>query len=190
MSNVKFRVQSLQMFAGMGTHIDAPAHCIQGGRSIADIELKSLIAPCRVIDVSDRADANYLLSVNDIKQFENEYGIIPKNSFIIVYTGWDQWWNEPEKYRNDLVFPSISQQAGQELLARDIAGIGIDTLSPDIGNSNFPVHQLMLNSGKYIIENIANAKNLNPTGDYTFALPIKILGGTEAPVRLIALKHK
>ena len=28
---VKFRVQTINMVAGLGTHIDAPAHCIPGG---------------------------------------------------------------------------------------------------------------------------------------------------------------
>lgn len=189
-TDVKFRVQSLQMLAGMGTHMDAPVHCIPDAASIADIRLESLITPCRVIDVSARADAQYSMSVDDIKQFENEYGIIPKGSFVIVYTGWDQWWHEPEKYRNNLIFPCISRQAAEELLSRNIAGIGIDTLSPDCGNSNFPVHQAILSAGKYIVENIANARQMNSTGDYSLALPIKIQGGTEAPVRLIGLKRK
>jgi kynurenine formamidase len=189
-TDVKFRVQSLQLLAGMGTHMDAPLHCIPGAASISDIPLGSLITPCNVIDVSDRADAQYSLSVDDIKQFENKYGIIAKGSFVIVYTGWDKWWHEPEKYRNNLTFPCISKQAAEELLSRDIAGIGIDTLSPDSGHLNFPVHQVLLGAGKYIIENVANANQMNKTGDYLLALPIKIQGGTEAPIRLIGLKRK
>lgn len=190
-SDVKFRVQSLQMFAGIGTHMDAPLHCIPDGASITDIPLQSLIVPCRVIDVSDKADENerYCVSSDDISRFENEHGMIPKNTFVIFYTGWDKWWSSPKKYRSELVFPSVSKEAAELLLTRDIVGIGIDTLSPDTGDSGFPVHQLMLGAGKYIIENINNAKQLGSAAQI-IVLPIKIEGGTEAPVRLIGIKHK
>ena len=57
-------------------------------------------------------------------------------------------------------------------------------------DSNFPVHQIMLSAGKYIIENIAHANQLNATGDFIIALPIKIQNGTEAPIRLVGMQQK
>ncbi len=188
-TDVKFRVQSIQMVAGIGTHMDAPAHCIPGAATILEIPLQSLITPCRVIDVSDKTHERYCVTTDDIKTFEDEYGMIPKGTLIIIHTGWDQWWDQPEKYRNKLVFPSVSKRAAELLLARDIVGLGIDTLSPDTANSGFPVHELFLGAGKYIIENIANAKKLGAIG-YSIALPIKIQGGTEAPIRLVGMKSK
>lgn len=41
---VKFKVHQLEMSAGIGTHIDAPLHCFQHGKSIADIPLENLVA--------------------------------------------------------------------------------------------------------------------------------------------------
>jgi kynurenine formamidase len=101
--------------------------------------------------------------------------------------GWDSVLNVPEKYRNNHVFPSISKEAASLLLERQIVGVGIDTLSPDRPEDGFPVHHLILEADKYIIENIANASKLPPVGAYTFALPLKIQGGTEAPLRLVGL---
>ncbi len=184
---VKFRTYDLHMQAGMGTHMDAPAHCFQSGRSIADLSLKECIAPCIVINVSDQSHERYSLSPQDIEVFEAQHGTIPPHCFVIVYTGWDQHWNVPEKYRNNHVFPSISKEAASLLLERQIVGVGIDTLSPDRPEDGFPVHHLILEADKYIIENIANASKLPPVGAYTFALPLKIQGGTEAPLRLVGL---
>ena len=189
-SGVKFRVQHFNMVAGIGTHMDAPAHCIEGGSTISDIPLKSLISPCCVINIANAADEKYCLTVDDIKAFETQYGTIQQGVFVIIYTGWDRWWNQPEKYRNNHIFPSVSKQAAEMLLERGIVGLGIDTLSPDTADSQFPVHQVMLSAGKYIIENVANAAQLNATGDYIIALPINIFGATEAPIRLVGLKHK
>jgi kynurenine formamidase len=189
-SSVKFRVQRLEMSAGIGTHMDAPSHCYEEANSISDIPIQSLITICRVIDVSDRAHENYSISVDDIHDYENEFGVIPKNSFVILYTGWDQRWTQPEKYRNEKIFPNISIEAAQLLLSRDIVGIGIDTLSPDAFGSDFPVHQVFLGADKYIIENVANAKQLGPTGSFVFVLPMKIVDGTESPIRLVGMKKK
>ncbi len=65
--------------------------------------------------------------------------------------------------------------------------VGIDTLSPDNPKNDFPVHKLILEAGKYIIENVANTNLLPTNGSIICALPIKIKEGTEAPIRLVAM---
>ena len=67
-----------------------------------------------------------------------------------------------------------------------ICGIGIDTLSPDGSNPNHPVHHLVLSKGLYIIENLNQLEHLPVKGAYMIALPLKIKGGIEGPVRAIA----
>ena len=167
--------------------MDAPSHCIPGGSSIADISIYDLIRPCVVIDVSSHADEHYCILQEAIIAFEKKHGVIAENTFVIFYTGWEKYWNQPERYRNNLLFPSVSAEAAHFLLTRNIAGIGIDTLSPDSGGEHFPVHQAILGGGKYIIENIANASQLPPVGAKIIALPLKIEGGTESPIRMIAI---
>ena len=184
---VKFRDQHIACFAGIGTHMDAPSHCIPGAISIADIPLEQLVRPCVVIDVSKKMHESYKLSLEDIQSFEKEYGQIEKNTFVIIRTGWCKYWSEPEKYRNNLNFPSISAAAAELFIERDIAGLGIDTLSPDAGGVHYPVHKIILGAGKYIVENIAHAEQLPAIGAKIFALPLKIAEGAESPIRLIAI---
>ncbi|MBP6985195.1 MAG: cyclase family protein [Alphaproteobacteria bacterium] len=186
-TDVKFRVQQLSMNAGIGTHMDAPAHCIPGGATIDQLDLQNLAAPCVVIDVSQNAHERYTVSVADIHAFEKNCGAIKPGSFVIIRTGWDKFWQQPERYRNNHVFPSISLEAAQLLASLQIVGLGIDTLSPDRPEDGYPVHATILGAGKYIVENIANASELPPVGSFSLALPIKIADGTEAPIRLIAL---
>lgn len=183
---VKFRVQRITMDAGIGTHLDAPAHCVPGGLTIDQLSSGDLQANCVVVDVSNKAHERYSLSVSDIENFEREHGKIPPSSFVLIRTGWDKFWAQPEKYRNHHVFPSVSLAAAQWLLERKIVGLGIDTLSPDRPEDAYPVHAALLGAGKYIIENVANAALLPPCGSRIFAFPIKIRGGTEAPLRLLA----
>lgn len=184
---VQFRVQSIAMQAGMGTHMDAPAHCIPQGKTIDQISLTECLAPCVVIDVSGIADEYFLLSKADIKHFEQQHGLISAGTFVIIRSGWEQHWSNPTQYRNELQFPSLSIEAALYLLERNIIGLGIDTLSPDTAKNGYPVHQAVLGAGKYIIENIAYSASMPSTGGFTLAMPLLFKEGTEAPIRLIGL---
>ncbi len=181
-----FRVQRINLKAGAGTHIDAPAHCIPGGKTIADLSLDNLVTDCVVITtITNKSD--HVISADEIKKFETEHGNIQPNTFVIFYTSWDQYWNDPDKYRNNLKFPSVGEDAVELLLERDVAGIGIDTLSPDAAGEDFPVHRALLGAGKFIVENVANASELPVTGAKILIMPLKIKDGTESPIRLVGL---
>lgn len=182
---VQFRVQGLNMPAGVGTHMDAPAHCNPGGKTVDAFFAQDLLAPCVVIDIAKKAHDTYLCSAQDVLNFEKRYRPIQSGDFVIIHTGWGRYWLHPQQYRNDLQFPSVSEEAAQLLLARDIAGLGIDTLGPDTADSGYPVHRIILGRGKYLVENVAHAESMPPVGAYVLVAPLFVAGGTEAPVRLI-----
>ena len=185
--DVKFRVGQLAMNTGIGTHIDAPAHCIPGGLTIDQIPLSQLLAPCVVIDVSEYCDERYRISINDIKKFETQFNPIPQSSFVMIKTGWERFWYDPEKYRNQYQFPSVSIEAASLLIERNVCGLGIDTLSPDRPQDGYSVHQSFLQAGKYLVENAANLQQLPLVGSFIMPIPIKVKHATEAPIRLLAL---
>lgn len=182
-----FRTQEIKTRAGMGTHMDAPAHCFTGEKTIEALAMENLVTSCVVIDVSKEASENYIAMPEVIEKFEKEHGMIPENSFVIFHTSWDKYWEIPEKYRNDHKFPSIHEDTAKLLLERGISGLGVDTLSADTGVNGFPVHRAILGAGKYLVENVTHASELPPLGAKIFVLPIKIKDATEAPVRVIAV---
>ncbi|MCE3046035.1 cyclase family protein [Legionella sp. 16cNR16C] len=186
-TDVKFRVERFNMEAGVGTHMDAPAHCVPGGASVEQIPLSQLIIPAVVIDISATADGSSVLSVQDIKKFEELYGLIPQTAFVLIHTGWCRFWSQPERYHNNYQFPCVSAEAAQYLLSRQISGLGIDTLSPDRPESGYPVHHLLLNAGKIIIENATNLEQLPSVGSFLIISPMKVQNATESPVRLLGL---
>lgn len=180
-----FRKHKLKMESGIGTHMDAPAHCIPGGKTIEALAMENLATECVVIHADCKAGDTIMPDA--VEAFEKKHGTIPPNAFVIFHTGWDAHWNTPEKYINGHAFPSVHLSTATLLLERQIAGLGIDTLSADTGARGFPVHRAVLGAGKYLVENVANAKGLPPTGAKILVMPMKIKGGTEAPVRLVAL---
>lgn len=188
-----FRVMEYDMFASCGTHMDAPAHMIQGGQDVSTLNLQNLFCPLFVIDVTASVQKNsgYQLLPKDIVDFEKSHGKIVAGGFVVAATGWDKRWSDPKSYRHEIkgtmVFPTFSAEATDLLLERKISGIGIDTLSPDGPDSDFPVHRKILGAGKVILENLANLNQAPPFGAQIMALPLKVRGGAESPVRAVAL---
>lgn len=188
-----YRVNEYTMRGGIGTHIDAPSHFIPNSLDIASLSLESLIVPAHVINVANKSHADYMVTPTDVSDYEKQCGVISKNSLVIFYTGWDKYINDITKYRNVdsegiMHFPGILESTADILLKRNVAGIAIDTISPETGSDPyFPIHKLLLGAEKYIIENIANASLLPATGAYVFSLPLKIEGGTEVASRVIGI---
>lgn len=187
-----FKLNFIEMEAGIGTHMDAPCHLFKEGLSIDKMPINNFIAKLVILDVSSISHADYEISIEDIEGYEKRYGLIPRGSLVIGYTGWSRFWNDSKAYRNadsgnQMHFPAFSAKAADILVKREVTGIAIDTLSPDCLDTTFPVHRIILGAGKYIIENIADCSQIPPKGAYAIALPIKLQDCTEAPIRIIAL---
>ena len=185
-----------------GTHVDAPIHFAENGRTINQIPLQEWIGPAIKIDVVEKCDSNrdYLLIVEDIKNWENQFGIIPDNAWVIMYTGiGTKYYPDKEKVLGtsktgaeaipELSFPGFSPEAVEFLIKeRNITGIALDTPSIDYGKStDFKVHQILFAADKLAIENIANLDKLPETGATLYAVPMLIKDGTGAPARVFAV---
>ena len=190
-----YRLHKYSMGENVGTHVDAPAHFIKDKRSIADIPLSSLVVPIARIDVSSKVIKNqdYQLSIEDLNAWEKEYGSIPKNALVVLDTGWHKKFTNPKEYINlddqDIMhFPGYGPEVAKLLAKREIAGIGIDTLSLDYGPSKtFDTHVAMLKANKYQIENMANLSALPPLGATAVIGVLPVKGGTQAQARIYAL---
>ena len=182
-----------------GTHIDSPIHFGQGKATVDEIPVSRLIGPAIVIDISTACekDPDYRLSSADIESWEKKYGRIPDGAIVLVHSGWGKFWPDKKRYLgNDtpgdtahLHFPGFSRESA-ELLAtkRKINGVGIDTASMDYGQSkDFIAHQIFNGANLFGLENVANLEKVPATGATLVALPMKIRGGTGAPVRIIAI---
>ena len=190
------RVLLYKCHGGVGTHMDAPSHFYPDGDSMSDIPLDQLIVPVCIIDVSSKSHPDYFLGPEEVLEHEKKWGEIEEKSLVFAYTGWDKFWGDVKRYRNadfsgKMHFPGFDVKAAELLLERKISGLGIDTLSPD-GSHNGPgdryaVHECLLREGKFIIENAAHLSKMPAKGGYALALPLKIVHGAEAPMRLVGL---
>lgn len=185
-----------------GTHLDAPIHFAEGGRSTEEIPLGDLIAPAVVVDVSSKAaqDRNYRLTAEDIAAFESQHGEIAAGTIVLMRTDWSYHWPDAIAYLGDdtpgdatkLQFPGFGADATRLLAEeRKVAMLGVDTASVDYGKSqDFIVHRIGAAQGVANLENLTNLDQLPPTGATILALPMKIEGGSGGPVRVVALVPK
>lgn len=188
-----------------GTHFDAPCHWISGkGKETVDnLDVNKLVGEACIIDVRKQCEENpdYLLSVTDILNWEEQYGRIPDNSWVILQTGWDKYADNAEKYLNvgeDGMShtPGASVEASRFLaVERNILGFGVETVGTDAGiaatfEPMFPTHHYLAQEGKFGLTQLANIDKLPTTGAVIIVTPLKITDGSGSPVRPIALVSK
>jgi kynurenine formamidase len=182
-----------------GTHLDAPVHFSERGRTADQIPLRQLVANAVVIDVPAQParDPDYRVSADDVRRFEAAHGRIPPGSIVLLRTGWGKRWPDRKSYFGDdapgdaahLHFPSYGKEAAEMLvLERKVGAIGVDTPSIDYGPSrDFIVHRITAAAEVPGLENLAALDELPETGALIVALPMKIGGGSGAPLRIVAL---
>lgn len=184
-----------------GTHLDSPVHFAEGKAAVDQIPLNRLVGPAVVIDVTAQADANadYLITIADLEAAEKQDGPIPVNAIVLLRTGFSRRWPDAAKYlgtaeRGDaavakLHFPGLDPDAAKWLVAnRAIRAIGIDTASIDYGQSTlFESHRMLFANDIPAFENLTSLEQLPKRGAHVIALPMKIGGGSGAPLRAIAI---
>ena len=184
-----------------GTHLDAPVHFHEGGSTAERVSLDKLIAPAVVVDVSSAAAerADYAIGVGDLERFEGKHGRIPDGAALLLRTGFSAHWPDRARYLGTgergpgavakLHFPGLDPAAARWLVAnRKVAAVGIDTASIDPGSSKrFESHQILFAAEIPAFENLAHLDKLPATGATLIALPMKIAGGSGAPLRAVAI---
>ena len=185
-----------------GTHFDAPIHWISGrdlaNNAVDTIPVEHFLAPACVVDCSAQAKANadYLLSVDDLLAFEKSHGRIAEGAWLLMRTDWSKR-RDPEAYQNfdeeGQHTPGPSAEAVRFLVdERNVLGFGSEAIGTDAGQGfhlrpPYPCHYYMHGSGKYGLQCLANLDLLPPTGAVLICPPLKIEKGSGSPLRVLAL---
>jgi len=168
-------VSMLNFGAHTGTHVDAPAHFIEGARRIDALPLNVLIGPARVIRVPDDMTeiAPAFIEQCDLNGVER----------VILHTRNSGLWSEG--FRKD--FTHLLPEAAQILVDSGIKLVGTDYLSIEKFHSGHHKTHLTLLSNDVVIVEGLNLTDV-PEGDYELiCLPLKIADGAGdgAPARAV-----
>ena len=187
-----------------GTHFDAPIHWVTGrdGQDVSQVPLTRLIAPAAVLDFSAQAaaDADFLLEVDHIKEWESQHGALPEGGWLLYRTGWDTRSNDQDTFLNANETgphtPGVSVECARWIAQESPAiGFGVETVGTDAGAAHsfdppFPCHSSMLGADKYGLTQLQNLALLPPQGAMIVVSPLPITGGSGSPCRALALVER
>lgn len=183
-----------------GTHFDAPVHWISGkdlpDNSVDAVPVANFVAPAVVLDFSAQcaADADFLLTADHIRTWEETHGAIPAGCWVLLRTDWSK--RDVDGYTNrrddGAHTPGPDTSAIDYLIAHDIVGFGVETIGTDAGQAHlltppYPAHTLLHGAGRYGLQCLENLELLPPTGAMLICPPLKIRDGSGSPLRVLAL---
>ncbi len=194
-----FHVQKFTVVGQYGTHIDAPIHFVDGGRWLDQITLKDLFLPLYVIDKSQEvaSNPNFILSKQDILDFEAHYGVIKPGAFVAFRSDWSKRWPNQDAMRNldangVQQSPGWSREALEFLITeRQVKAVGHETFDTDAGipaaEHGLVNEYYLLEQDIYQLEVLANLDQVPPVGALiTIAFP-NWDKATGSPVRAVAI---
>jgi kynurenine formamidase len=182
-----------------GTHVDPPAHFIRGLRTVDQIPLQEMMLPLVVIDVHAEATKNpdYTLSLERVKKWEAEHGVIPTGAFVAMRTDWSKRWPDGAAMENKDT-AGVSHYPGWTLPAlkylyeeRKVTASGHETTDTDPGiaasKDDATLETYILSTNHYQIELLANLDQVPETGALVIVSFPKPKGGSGFPARVFAI---
>ena len=170
-----FYMQYVREGEHTGTHWGAPGHFQEGGLLADQLDLADLFLPAVKIDVRRKAaaDADYGVTIADVKAFERRQGRIPEGAAIVFWFGWEGKWGT-DAYANldaDGVIhqPGVLPETVQWLIDHERlaerGSIGTDTFGADRGvDDTFEATTLLFDRRRISLENMSNLRALPTKG--------------------------
>lgn len=187
-----FLVEDIDTGSHAGTHLDAPGHFIEGGRTVDELRADEFVWPAYKIDVRDMEFVDGLVQKSDIRDYEREHGRIKTGSLVILQTGAEQFWGA-ETVANDtddnstniddffdFENPGFSGDAINWLFsARKIDGVGSDAYGPDAYSDGdfLATYNTLFNDGVALVA-IKNLDSVSVRGDLIMAPTIALSDGS------------
>ncbi len=166
-----------------GTHVDAPVHIVDSGKSIEEIPLEDFVGPGAVIPVKKRGGEE--VTARDLE----DSGVpVSRGDILMLFTGWDEKFESPD-YN---IHPYLSVDAAEWIVGKGVKLFGIDCITVDLPTPmrqkgfEYPVHKILLGNGVLIAENVANLGKIAGKKIRILALPLKVKGSDGAHARIVA----
>jgi arylformamidase len=169
----RFNLASLSMSTHLGTHVDPPAHYLDGGGTVDRIPLEILIGPGVVLDMTGRGEVDAAAL---------EASPLAGHIRVLLKTDNSAKLNEPE-FQEDYAY--LTEDGADFLVRAGVRMVGIDYLSIEqYVNEGAPVHTALLKAGVLVVESLYLGEV--PAGPCEiYCLPLLLENGDGAPARVL-----
>ena len=191
-----YYLQSIRVGEQAGTHWAAPAHFRTGQAAADELDPGDFFHPAAVIDAraASAEDADFALGVAEIRHWEAEFGKIPPGAAVIMWTGFEDRWDDPVGYlgadaEGHLHYPGFSAAAAGWLVEhRSIGALGIDTMGIDPGtDETFGANRALLRDHRVHLENLAGLSQMPSAGGWIITAGLRIRAGSGSPATVFGL---
>ena len=189
-----YNVKELVINTHHGTHLDAPAHMLEDGKTLDQFELSKFFGEGVALDLSYKKDGEGI-TATDLKKFD-----IKRGDMVFLYTGWSKFRGFNKKYL--YLWPYLTPDGADYLVNLDVKLVGTDGLSigawggstsvaKPVDSTALEVHQKLLGKEIIIAEEVGNLDKLlkekNQQRAFFIVLPLKISESDGAPARIVAV---
>jgi arylformamidase len=179
-----YAIERLNCLTHTGTHLDAPYHFLETGKTVDQIEAKDLLGLGAVLDLRKEIQGPLVSQA----ALERHWPTAFRPEIVLLETGWSHERAFTKRYLYD--FPGLEPPAAEWLVQQHVKGVGTDTLGIDaFANAQFEAHKILLRQGIWILEALDHLDALQENTPYTIvAAPLKVEGGSGAMCRVFALE--
>jgi kynurenine formamidase len=181
-ATVGYNITQISMGTHQGTHLDAPYHFCDGGKTVDQMPLDRFYGPATLIDFAPQSLLPAKISIT-LKMLKPHAEKFQPGAKVIYRTGWDRKFGSPECFSDA---PSLTLEAARWIAERRIGLLGMDTLTPSTDGDE--VHRALLKEGVeiVIVEGLTNLDRLPER--FTFiGFPLNIKGRDGSPIRAVAV---
>jgi kynurenine formamidase len=178
--SMKYNITQLILSTHLGTHLDAPFHFFDDGRTVDALDLAKCIGPAHVIKLGGIGPGGEI-TVGHLKPHEK---LFRSGAKIILNTGWSKQFPQ-DRYFQEM--PGITVDGAKWIAEKEVGMLGLDL--PGVNPTDWEeVHKIFLSREIVIVEGLAHLDEIRMDEVFFIALPLKLKGRDGSPVRAVAVE--
>lgn len=177
------RASKFTLATHAGTHIEAPDHVLEDGKTIDEYPADRWLTEGVVCEVD--ADPNEAIRLDQVEPLAGE---LSAGEALVIQSGWDDLVGGDAYFE----YPYFALELAEWIVEREPSWVGIDFPSPEDASRidedayDYPVHTTLLENDIPIAENMTNLSELAGRRVELVALPLNLRGVEAAPARIVA----
>ncbi|HEY7010955.1 MAG TPA: cyclase family protein [Jatrophihabitantaceae bacterium] len=177
-SGISFEIEEVTLHGTTGTYLDAPFHFHADRADVSTVPLERIVnVPIVVVRALDAP----LVTAAHLGDPSRLWG-----AAVLVHTGWSRHWGTDRYFEFDN--PHLAPDAVDQLVAANVALVGIDSLNvDDPTDPRRPAHHGLLGADIPIVEHLTNLQHVPDEGARLVAVPAPVQGMGSFPVRAVAV---